>query len=147
MMPASRRQISVLISDDDFAVLEAVVELVSGLGGRGRMFEIHRAHTGSDALKILLSTTIDLSILDIHMPDMTGLEVVRRYLRGPLVAFPRMPALRTPRPSVPTIFMSGEATPEIRAEAGDLGSPLLDKPLVPDDMRAAVNRVLEHLTF
>lgn len=147
MMPARRRQISVLISDDDLAVLETVVELVRGLGAGERVFEIHRARRGSEALRILLSTTIDLSILDIHMPDMTGLEVIRRHRIGPLVAAPRQAPARTTRRAVPAIFMSGEATPEIRAEAGDLGSPLLDKPLVPDDMRAAVNRVLEHLTL
>jgi CheY-like chemotaxis protein len=76
---------------------------------------------------------------------MTGLEVMRRYLQGPLLASPGGVSSRVSRPRLPAIFMSGEATPEIRAEVDELGLLLVDKPFHPDLMRAEVRRALHDL--
>ena len=137
-----QRQLSVLVGDDDAAVLACVVELLTGEG-----FRVLQARSGRESLHILLSMPIDLSILDVHMPDMTGLEVMERYLAGPLIAAPSAAPARAVARRVPAIFMSGEVSPEIRTRCDTFGWRLLDKPFAPDDMRAAVNRVLQHLDF
>jgi len=131
------RPLSLLIGDDDSSVRACVAELVSPMGCR-----VHLAATGGESLRILLNTRIDLSILDIHMPDMTGMEVFERYVRGPFIAGPdRAPAPPQPR-RLPTIFMSSEATPAIRSFCQSTGSWFLDKPFAPDDMRLAIERLL-----
>jgi CheY-like chemotaxis protein len=131
------RQLSLLIGDDDSSVRECVAELVTPMG-----CQVHLAATGGESLRILLGTPIDLSILDIHMPDMTGMEVFERYVRGPFIAGPdRAPAPPQPR-RLAAIFMSSEATPEIRSFCESTGSWFLDKPFTPGDMRLAIERLL-----
>ncbi len=141
-MHASRHHqpLSVLVGDDDDAVRACVVELIAARG-----FRIFTAHDGRESLHILLSKPIDFTILDVHMPDMLGIEVIERYLAGPLVAPPREAPARAARPAIPTIFMSAAATPEIRTRCEHLGQPLLDKPFAPGQLRAEVERILEHL--
>jgi CheY-like chemotaxis protein len=136
------RQFTVLVGDDDAAVLASVVELVRVEG-----LTVRPARSGSEALHVLLSMPIDFTILDVHMPDMTGFEVMERYLAGPLIAPAAGAPERLAAPRLPAIFMSGEATTEMHAHCRESGWRLLDKPFDPSDMRAAVNRVLEHLNF
>ena len=67
--------IRALVVDDDFRVAElhcAYVERVSG-------FEVvGRAHTGAEALAEAEQLGPDLVLLDIYLPDMSGLEVLQR---------------------------------------------------------------------
>lgn len=128
---------SVLVGDDDLAIRESVVELLSD-----RPLRIFTASTGSAALKTLLRESIDFTILDVEMPDMTGPQVLEAYLSGPWVASTRGPAARSPRRRLPAIFMSGNPAVEIRTRCQALGSEFLDKPFTPDDMRAAVDAIL-----
>ena len=70
--------IRVLVVDDDFMV----ARLHSSVVARQPGFEVAGvASTGADALRAVAETKPDLVLLDIYLPDMTGLEVLRR-LRG-----------------------------------------------------------------
>lgn len=65
--------IGVLIVDDDFMV----ARLHSGFVGRTPGFEVVGAvHTGADAIRACRELEPDLVLLDIYLPDMTGLEVL-----------------------------------------------------------------------
>jgi len=128
---------TLLIGDDDAAVRQCVVELLSGRG-----FRILTAECGERSLAILLAERIDLTILDIHMPDMTGIQVFERYVRGPFIAAPEGPAEHAGARRLDAIFMTADATPEIRTWCEGVGSRLLDKPFEADAMRAAIDAVL-----
>jgi CheY-like chemotaxis protein len=131
------RQITLLIGDDDSCVRECVAEVV---GNRG--FRVLLAGSGSESLRLLLSCPVDLTILDVHMPDMTGIEVFERFVRGPFIAASdRAPAPPTER-RLDAIFMSADATPDVRDWCERSGKRLLGKPFDPDDMRAAIDAVL-----
>lgn len=66
--------IRVLIVEDQPVVAEAHAEYVGRLAG----FEVAgQARTGAEALRLLGRTEIDLVLLDIYLPDMHGLELVR----------------------------------------------------------------------
>src|SRR5262245_43225897 len=136
MVPVTRQPVTLLVGDDDALVRECVAEIVRTLG-----FEAVLARSGEESLAILLRQTIDLSILDVNLGDMTGIEVFERYVRGPFIAAPR--ALQVPVPRrLPAIFMSSEPTPEVRSFCEATGSWFLDKPFVPDDMRGAIRALL-----
>lgn len=67
--------IRVLIVDDDFMVARihrSLVERVSGFEVAGE------AHTGVDALAAVETLRPDLVLLDIYLPDMSGLQVMRK---------------------------------------------------------------------
>ena len=138
-----RSSLSCLVGDDDDAVRGAVVEILGAWG-----FRTVTASSGDDALRILLCETIDFSILDVEMPSMTGIEVIERYLTGPWIASTASPPRRAPTPRrMPTIFMSGNRSEEVRRAAESIGTTFLGKPIEVRRMRSAVDRLLsEYLT-
>jgi DNA-binding LytR/AlgR family response regulator len=79
--------INVLVADDE---LPAVEELAYLLGRDDRIGIIHRASSGSEALRALSTETVDAVFLDIHMPAVSGLDIARAIARSsnpPAVVF------------------------------------------------------------
>jgi len=67
--------IRVLVVDDDFMVARLHSSVVAGQPG----FEVAGVvSTGADALRAVEELKPDLVLLDIYLPEMTGLEVLRR---------------------------------------------------------------------
>jgi response regulator of citrate/malate metabolism len=67
--------IGVLIVDDDFMVARVHAGFVTALDG----FEVvGTASTGAQALEAIERLRPDLVLLDVYLPDMTGLEILRR---------------------------------------------------------------------
>jgi response regulator of citrate/malate metabolism len=67
--------IKVLVVDDDFMVARLHSSVVANQPG----FQVAGvASTGRDALEAARTVQPDLILLDIYLPDMTGLEVLRR---------------------------------------------------------------------
>lgn len=67
--------IRVLIVEDDPNAAAAHAEYVNRVPG---FIVAGHAATGHDALKRLAAGTIDLVLLDVYLPDMNGLEILRR---------------------------------------------------------------------
>jgi DNA-binding LytR/AlgR family response regulator len=79
--------INVLVADDE---LPAVEELAFLLGRDDRIGTIHRASSGTQALRALEAEEVDAVFLDIHMPALSGLDIARvisRSARPPAVVF------------------------------------------------------------
>lgn len=62
----------ILIADDQDDARQALVALLQGMLDA----RIEVARDGSEALRQLLDQPFDLSLLDVHMPGLTGLEVL-----------------------------------------------------------------------
>ncbi len=77
MSPATIR---VLVVDDDFAVADLHRAYVESLEG---FSVVAVAHTGAQALRATEEQRPDLVLLDIYLPDMSGLEVLRRLRARP----------------------------------------------------------------
>lgn len=69
----------VLIVDDDFMVARAHERIVEQLPGY-RVVGV--AHSGAQALELLAALRPQLVLLDMYLPDMTGLDVIRRAREG-----------------------------------------------------------------
>jgi len=70
--------VRVLVVDDDFMVARIHSRFVEQTPG----FEVAgTAHTGAEALRLVEDLTPDVVLLDVHLPDLGGLEVLDR-LRG-----------------------------------------------------------------
>ena len=114
---------AVLIVDDDAAMRDALSEAVRDLG-----FAARTAASGRDALAALDREAIDAVLLDLRMPGMDGLEVLRRIRARP-------------RP-LPVTILTAHATATNTIEAMRLGAfDHLTKPIG----RADLARVLGHM--
>ncbi|HRY99787.1 MAG TPA: response regulator, partial [Bacteroidales bacterium] len=71
-----RRRISILILDDEARVRSELSEFLMNTG-----FMVHAEGMPSDALEYLARHPVDIVILDIKLPEMDGLEVLRRIRR------------------------------------------------------------------
>ncbi len=65
-----------LLADDDLNCRETLREFFVREG-----FRVQVAETGEEALTLLRQFKIDVSVMDVHMPDLTGPEVLRRLLK------------------------------------------------------------------
>src|SRR5262245_12545024 len=72
MDTAFARPARVLIIDDDPSLLEAYTVLLDD------EFQVYTATTGEDGLRCLHREDIDLLLLDLRLPAMDGLEVLRQ---------------------------------------------------------------------
>jgi response regulator of citrate/malate metabolism len=72
--------IRTVVVDDDFmsaSVHRSYTERIPGYSVVGE------AHTGAEALEVIRTLAPDLVLLDIYLPDMSGLEVIRRLRELP----------------------------------------------------------------
>ena len=116
----------ILIVDDEPRICRA---LRAGLIGRGYVVEI--ASTGSEALDMVASHAPDLIILDLMLPDMSGLDVCREIRSWG---------------TVPIIVLSAKGAERDKVDALDLGAnDYLTKPFGMEELLARV-RVALRLT-
>jgi len=115
----------VLVIDDEPQILRA---LRINLSVRG--YDVHTAATGAEALKVAAEHKPDVVILDLGLPDISGIEVLEG-LRGWL--------------SAPVIVLSARTDSSDKVEALDAGADdYVTKPFGMDEflarLRAAVRR-------
>ncbi len=113
----------VLVADDE----PRITKLVSiALGEEG--FRVVTASGGEDALRKAEEYRPDIVLLDIVMPDLDGIEVMRQ--------------LREHRP-VPVILLTAKGSTADKAKGLDLGADdYVAKPFHPDELAARVRAVL-----
>ncbi|MDB5443019.1 MAG: hypothetical protein JWP73_1395 [Phenylobacterium sp.] len=72
------RALSVLHVDDDPVNLRVVEEILAAFGHRGV-----KALSGPEALEAMSRQAFDVVLMDIHMPEMSGIEVMKRIRERP----------------------------------------------------------------
>ncbi len=104
-------RLRILVVDDDSGTAETLGDILEAKG-----YEAEIASGGLQALTLLQARHHDVIFLDIKMPQMNGVEVLRR--------------VKTMRPGTVVIMMTAYALPELMAEAERLGAlAILAKPL------------------
>ena len=69
----------ILVVDDEPSITDSVAMMLSFEG-----FQVATAHTGGDALALISESPFDLLVLDVMLPDISGLELTRRIRNGGL---------------------------------------------------------------
>ena len=116
----------ILIVDDFDDARELYAEFLRVQG-----YEVSGAADGPEALNLALPAHYDVIVLDLALPRMDGLEVLRQLRRNP-------DTRRTP-----IIILSASVGQEPREDAIEAGADLfLEKPCLPDELEAAIQAFL-----
>lgn len=119
------RPLKVLHVDDDPMNLRVVQEILGAFGHQAVM-----ACSGEEALQRLATEAFDIMLLDIHMPGMTGLEVIER-----------LRASKGPERSVPVIALTADVYSRRPAEYVALGfNDFVSKPILVSGLIATIKR-------
>ncbi len=125
---ASLQEASVLVVDDSRMMRLALIRALNGLGFRN----ITEAANGRQALDLALAKTFDLMLLDMEMPEMTGMEVLNAMKDKPELS------------GLPVIVVSGAEQVENAVQCIELGAEdFLPKPFSPTLLRARVTSSIE----
>jgi len=118
------RGASILIVDDEQTMREACREVLAPEG-----FILGEASSGEAALEVIRRQSFDLIILDLKIPRMDGMEILRRVQKE--------------SPGTATVVITGYPSVDTAVEAMRLGAAdFLPKPFTPEVLRITVRRVL-----
>jgi DNA-binding response OmpR family regulator len=126
--PVSPRQPTVLLVEDDELVSDAVNRILVREG-----YLVLTAATGHDAIGLLRTpaTPIDVIVLDIGLPDVSGTDLCAR--------------LREFLPNLPVIVCTGAADPDEVRELRNMGiTRFFSKPIPIEELVHGVRDALNH---
>jgi PAS domain S-box-containing protein len=98
-------------------------------------FDIRLSKSPIAALTILNTIGVDLVLVDIEMPEMSGFEFVERLRNNPE---------HPEQKDIPVIFVSSHETPDVIGQIVSLGAGYVVKPVVPQILLEKVKSVLEN---
>ncbi|HTR16413.1 MAG TPA: response regulator transcription factor [Acetobacteraceae bacterium] len=125
-MTAGSGPLRILVIDDEPAILRF---LHAGLTTQG--YIVTEAETGEAAIKAVRQRATDLVVLDLGLPDIDGLEVIRQ--------------IRDSGSSVPIIVLSSRNDEGSKVEALDLGADdFVAKPFGIDELFARIRAAQRH---
>ncbi len=119
---------NILVVDDDPMNRKVARKLLS------KIYSVETAASGKEAMGMLLSggKHIDLILLDIHMPEEDGFEVIRQLKADSKLK------------DIPVIFLTADDDQNAETEGFKAGAmDFIRKPFIPDIMLQRVGRILE----
>ena len=118
----------VLVVDDSATMRRMIMASLRGVGD----VSFEQAVSGLEAIERVTITAVDLVVLDLNMPDVHGLEVLR-FMRG-------HESLR----NVPVIVLTTRGDEQSRNAALAEGATLfMTKPFTPESLAPEVERLLK----
>lgn len=131
MLPVTETIASIVVCEDDEPTLELLCHHL-----RADRFEVYPAPCAADALRFCHYKAPDLLLLDLCLPDASGLDVLREIRRGG-------PATGRFDTSLPVIVVSGRSTATDRVRGLAAGADdYLAKPFEVAELSARIAAVL-----
>ena len=122
------RNTNILVVDDNPMNLRVAQSLL------GKKYSVNTAASGEDAMKLLSSDGdhTDLILLDIHMPDEDGFDVIKKLKADSKLK------------DIPVIFLTADDDQNAETEGFKAGAmDFIRKPFIPDIMLQRIGRILE----
>lgn len=124
-IPIGRKTLKILVVDDEPHILEVLQELLETEG-----YETRTADSGFSALAAVRDFSPHIVFLDIRMPEMDGIQCLRR--------------IKEAKPGAEVVMISGFATLEMARRSLEIGAfDYIGKPLSFDHIR----EVIHHITI
>lgn len=123
---SGRRRI--LIVDDEQFMVHTLSKILEALG-----YDAVCAYGGREAYRICLSQKVDLVVSDLHMPDMSGLELLT--------------SIKSHDPAIPVILVTGYGVDRARESAGKWKADgFLGKPFRIAELQNLIEQTLSRLS-
>jgi len=120
-------KIKLLIVDDEKDIRDSLKDILIDEG-----YEVYLAENALEAKKIKLSKTFDLILLDIWMPDIDGLSLLKEWALNNEI-------------NCPVIMMSGHGTIDTAVEATKIGATdFLEKPISMQKLLKTITSALKN---
>jgi two-component system sensor histidine kinase RpfC len=124
---AGARSLTILLADDNASNQFLLSRILTDAG-----HIVRTADSGGASFDLMAAGGLDLAILDLNMPDMSGPDVVKLFRAGSVGA-----------DKLPIMILSADATPAARRDSLEAGADeFLTKPVVAAQLLAAVNRLV-----
>jgi DNA-binding NtrC family response regulator len=115
---------TILVVDDEIGLRESLRMILKPL------YEVHTATAGEEALQFIQDNHVDLVLLDLNMPGLSGFGVLK--------------AIKDFRPDIEVIIITGYKSLENAKEAIRLGAEdFIPKPFNVADILAIVAKIFE----
>ncbi len=117
----------ILVVEDEIKIVEFIESYLLNSG-----YEVYKASAGREALRIFSHQKVDLILLDLMLPDITGEEVCKEIRKSS---------------KVPIIMLTAKSSDENIINGLDIGADdYMTKPFSPRQMVARVNALLRRVT-
>ncbi len=114
----------ILVVDDEPMICKSCKEILEDEG-----YHVDLAYSGLEGVKKALDRAFDLAIIDMKMPDLSGMALLKR--------------IRGERLDTPVIIITAYSTIETAIEAMKLGAAdYIPKPFTPDELSGVVKSVI-----
>jgi len=116
---------NILIVDDDLGIRDSFTTILEKEG-----YSIAGAGTGLDAIRSVEKDSVDIVLLDLKLPDLDGMEVLRK--------------IKKINPNIPIIIISGYGNMDTVIKAIKEGAyDFLPKPLEPECVKIDIARAMQ----
>ena len=119
------KRLHILVVEDDDTLRDLLAEVLRGWG-----YQAMVVPSGARAVELLETQLFEVAVVDIHLPEMDGVEILRHLKRHD--------------PSIEVLMMTGDPTVATAVETLKLGAyDYLTKPLVLEELRHLLDHILE----
>jgi two-component system, chemotaxis family, chemotaxis protein CheY len=116
-----------IMTVDDSASVRQMVSMTLREAG----YQVAEAVDGKDALTKLIGAAVHMVLTDLNMPNMDGIELIRRLRANPCCKF------------IPIVMLTTESQPEKQQEGRAAGATgWIVKPFDPKQLLAVIKKVL-----
>lgn len=114
---------NIMVVDDEPSIVQMCVKVLEAQG-----HTVHGFTKAADALTRLESEGADLLVVDYKMPELTGLDFIKRAW--------------TLRPAMRVVMITAHGTREVMAQANDSGINVVLKPFTPGELTSGIAQAL-----
>ena len=116
---------NILVVEDDSNIVDSLQEYLSNFN-----YSLDIAVSGAEALAKAVSGNYNLVLLDVHLPDFSGIEILKQ--------------IKEQKSSLPVIVMTGFISTDIAIESMKLGAhEFITKPFDLDHLTGMINRLIQ----
>lgn len=120
-----QKQSQILVVDDDRSLCEILINILEYAGYRAEA-----VHDGQSGLERIPSLDPDVALIDLRLPDMNGLDLLKQIMEG--------------RQNLQAVMISGEGTIHTAVEATKIGAyDFLEKPLDSDRVLLTIKNAID----